>query len=140
MMRAVMDTNVLVAGLRSRLGASYQLLQLLRSGRWTLILSNTVGSEYHEILHRESAALRMYHADVDAYLDALCGLAERQSLSTEWDPAAADPDDEALVQLAREAKVQYIVTHNVRHMRAAERFGVRVITPADFLKLVRSSL
>jgi putative PIN family toxin of toxin-antitoxin system len=140
MIRAVMDTNVLVAGLRSRLGASHQLLQLLRSGRWTLVLSNTVGSEYHEILHREAAALRMNHSDVDAFLDALCGFAERQNLSTTWTPAATDPDDEALVQLAREAKVQYLITHNVRHMRAAEQFGVRVLTPAEFLNLVRSTL
>ena len=41
-MRAVMDTNVLVAAFRSRSGASYELLRLLREGKWTLVLSNTV--------------------------------------------------------------------------------------------------
>jgi predicted nucleic acid-binding protein len=45
MLRAVMDTSVLVAGLRSRSGASHELLQQLRAGHWILVLGNTVASE-----------------------------------------------------------------------------------------------
>ena len=52
-MRAVMDTNVLFAGLRSRQGAGHQLLRLLSQRRWTLVLSNTLLTEYQEVLHRE---------------------------------------------------------------------------------------
>ncbi len=140
MLRAVMDTNVLVAGLRSRSGASHELLRLLREGRWVLALSNTVASEYHEVLHREAPALELTHAEVDKFLDALCALAEQRSLTTEWQPAAIDPDDEALVQLAREAGIAYLVSHNVRHVAAAERFGVHVVRPADFLTLLRQQL
>jgi len=47
---------VLVAGLRSQRGASHELLALLRAGKWTLVLSNTVLGEYHEVLHREADA------------------------------------------------------------------------------------
>ncbi len=137
MLRAVMDTNVLVAGLRSRSGASHELLRLLRQRRWTLVLSNTVASEYHEILHRELAAFSLTHSEVDEYLDVLCALAEQRILTTAWQPAAADPDDEALVQLAREAGVLYLVTHNVRDVSAAGRFGVNVVRPAEFLNLIR---
>jgi len=137
MLRAVMDTNVLVAGLQSTSGASYEMLRLLRQGRWTLVLSNTVASEYHEILHRERGALNLAHDDVDQYLDVLCALAEQRALTTEWQPAATDPDDEPIVQLAREAEVLYLVTHNVRHVAGADRFGVRVVRPAEFLSLLR---
>lgn len=132
-----MDTNVLVAGLRSRLGASYALLQQLRTGQWTLVLSNTVAGEYHEILHREAGSLFLSHVEIDHFLDGICALAEQRLLATEWEPAAMDPDDEPLVQLAREAKVLYIVTHNVRHFAGTERFGWRVFRPGEFLKFVR---
>ncbi len=54
-MRVVLDTTVLVAGLRSRNGASFALLRLLREGRWTLVLSNTALAEYEEVLKREHA-------------------------------------------------------------------------------------
>ena len=109
MLRAVMDTNVLVAGLRSRLGASYELLLQLRAGQWTLVLSNTLAGEYHEILHREAGSLLISHLEIDQFLDGLCALAEQRLLVTEWNPAAIDPDDEPIVQLAREAEVLYIV-------------------------------
>lgn len=135
-----MDTNVLVAGLRSRHGASYELLRLLREGKWTLVLSNTILGEYHEILHREAPAVRLSHDEADRYLDGICVLAEQRALRTEWQPVAGDPDDEPLVQLAREAKVQYIVTHNVRHVAAAARFGIEVVRPAAFLDYVRKAI
>ena len=139
-MRAVMDTNVLVAALRSRGGASYELLRLLREGKWALVLSNTVLGEYHEVLHREAGALKLTDAEADAYLDVLCALAEQPALTSEWQPAAADPDDEPLVQLAREAGVRYLVTHNVRDVRGAAQFGVQVLRPAQFLELLRKTV
>jgi putative PIN family toxin of toxin-antitoxin system len=139
-MRAVMDTNVLVAALRSRRGASFEVVRLLREGRWTLVLSNTVLGEYHEVLHRESGAFGLSQPQTDAYLDVLCALAEQRTLTTEWQPAAADPDDEPLVQLAREARIVYLITYNVRHLAGAQRFGVKVMRPAEFLELVRKSL
>lgn len=139
-MRAVLDTNVLVAGLRSQRGASHELLALLRAGKWTLVLSNTVLGEYHEVLHREADAVGLSHADADAYLDVLCALAEQCTLTTPWQPAAADPDDEAFVQLAREVQVEYLVTHNVNDVAGARQFGVQVVLPAEFLNAVRKSV
>lgn len=135
-----MDTNVLVSAFRSRSGASYELLRLLREDKWTLVLSNTVLGEYHEVLHRESGVLGLDHADADEYLDALCALAEQRTLTSEWQPVAADPDDEPLVQLAREAGVPYLVTHNVRDVRGAAQFGVQVLRPAEFLELLRKTV
>ena len=135
-----MDTNVLVSAFRSQRGASYELLRLLREAKWTLVLSNTVLGEYHDVLHRESGVLRLTHGDADAYLDVLCALAEQRVLTSEWQPAAADLDDEPLIQLAREAGVRYLVTHNVRDVRGAAQFGVQVIRPAEFLELLRKAV
>ena len=135
-----MDTNVLVSAFRSQSGASYELLRLLREAKWTLVLSNTVLGEYHEVLHREAGVLRLAHSDADEYLDVLCALAEQRRLTSEWQPAAADPDDEPLVQLAREAGVPYLVTHNVRDVRGAAQFGARVLRPAEFLEILRKNV
>ena len=139
MIRAVMDTNVLVAGLRSRGGASHELLARLRARGWTLVLSNTVLGEYHEILHRQADLVGLTHEEADAYIDALCGLAERFAPATQWQPAANDPDDEAIIQLAREAQVVYLVTHNVRDVSRAWQFGIRVVRPAEFLEILRQT-
>ncbi len=139
-MRAVMDTNVLVTALRSHRGASYELLRLLRQGEWTLVLSNTVLGEYHDVLHRESAGISLSHTEIDSYLDALCALAEQRTLGGYSQPVAADPDDEPLVQLARQAGVLYLITYNVRDVQGATQFGVRVLRPAEFLDLLRKAV
>lgn len=81
--------------------------------------------------------MSLTHAEADEYLDVVCALAERRTLTTEWQPPATDPDDEPIIQLAREAGVAYLVTHNVRHVAGAGRFGVRVMRPAEFLTLLR---
>ena|SRR6266478_459441 len=136
-MRAVMDTNVLVAALRSQHGASFQILQFWRQQRWTLVLSNTVVTEYEEVLRREAASLYLPSEDVGKLLDAFCFLAERRTLTERPLPIATDPDDEAFVHLAVEARARYIITHNVRHLAPARAHGIEVVTPAQFCTILR---
>lgn len=136
--RAVMDTNVLYAGLRSRDGASFQLLRLLRAGQWTLLLSNTVATEYEEILLREATVLGITPEETSSLLDDICILAERCRLSGSWQPLLSDPDDEAFAHLASEAKADYLVTHNLRHYEPIRQRGIRVVTPKAFLVSVQA--
>ena len=138
--RAVMDTNVLYAGLRSRQGASNELLVRLRAGQWTLLLSNTVATEYEEILLRESAALGITPAETAKLLDDFCTLAERFRPSGRWQPLLPDPDDKAFAHLASDAKADYLVTHNQTHFEPIRQRGIRVVTPKVFLDTVRAGL
>ena len=71
-------------------------------------------------------------------LDDLCALAERRHLSTAWIPVLNDPDDEAQVHPAFETGVEYIVTHNLRHLDAARKLGIGVLTPKEFLNVLRT--
>jgi hypothetical protein len=89
--------------------------------------------------HREAQAIGLTDRDADLYLDGLCFLAERFSPATPWQPVAGDPDDEAIIQLAREARAGYLVTHNIRDVSRAAQFGVRVVRPAEFLEILRQT-
>ena len=51
----VIDTNVLVAGLRSRRGTSFRLLQLFGGERLAIHISVPVALEYEDVLKRHSA-------------------------------------------------------------------------------------
>ena len=138
MLRAVVDTNVIYAALYSKTGASSQLLDSLVDGRWKLVLSNTLCAEYEEIVRRNSQALGMTDDKIERFLDAICTLAEQHHMRTAWIPMLQDPDDEAQVHLAFEAGVHYIVTHNVRHLEPARALGIEVLTPKEFLEIVRN--
>ena len=52
-MKVVLDTNVLMAGLRSRRGASFELLRLAGERRWRLHLSTALLLEYEQVARRE---------------------------------------------------------------------------------------
>ena len=45
--------------------------------------------------------------------------------------------DEFVLELAVAAGCRVIVTHNTRDFKGAERFGISVITPGEFLVLLR---
>ena len=136
-MRAVMDTNVLVAALRSRRGASFEVFRRLRVGEWTAVLSNHLLFEYEEVLKRQAPELGLSLEDVDELLNAVCARGEKSVLSHGWQPILTDPDDEPLVQLAIESDALRIVSHNVRHLRPASRLGVELLRPREFLDKLR---
>ncbi len=138
MLRAVVDTNVVYAALYSKTGASSELLRLLNAGHWKLVLSNTLCTEYEEVFTREAATLEITRDKIGRFLDALCAIAERHHLKSPWIPILNDPDDEAQVHLATEAGVDYIVTHNVRHLAPARTLGMAVLTPKEFLNILRN--
>ena len=128
-----MDTNVLYAAFRSRLGASFEVFRRLRLGEWTAVVSNHLVHEYEEVLKANASELELNLEDVDELLNAICAGAEEWQLQSGWWPVLTDADDEPLVQLACESAANLIVSHNVRHLAPAARTGVEILKPGQFL-------
>jgi putative PIN family toxin of toxin-antitoxin system len=132
--RVVLDSSVLVAALRSRLGASFRLLQALRAGRYEIALSVPLVLEYEASLLRHAEQLGLSEAEVDVLVDYLCSVGVGQRIHFLWRPVLHDPRDEFVLELAVAARCQAIVTHNTRDFTGADRFGVEVLTPGQFLR------
>jgi len=132
-----MDTNVLVAALRSRTGASFEILSRLRHDEWVAVLSNHLVYEYEEVLKSNAANLTLSLGDVDQILNALAARGEEWPLSRDLQPILPDPDDEPLVQLAQESGALIVVTHNARHLQPAVALGIQILKPVDFLTILR---
>lgn len=131
--RAVIDTNVLYAGLYSAMGASYQILRRIERGQVTPLLSTTLVFEYEEVLKRGHLALGLSAQDVEDVLDGLCSRAEFRKIHFLWRPQLSDPKDDHILELAVAADGVDIVTHNVKDFRLAGSFGVRIVKPVEFL-------
>jgi predicted nucleic acid-binding protein len=134
--RAVLDTNVILASVLSRRGASFEILQRLRQGEWRLVLSNHLLLEYEEVLKRNAADMGLTLAEVDIYLDAICQAADYWRLEASRPPRFPDPDDEPLLRLAEASGARLITTYNIRHLRAAVAHGVAVLQPREFLRIL----
>ena len=129
----VMDTNVLVAALRSRRGASFELLRLVGDQRWQIHLSTALLLEYEAVARREADEFWLRPELIEEVLDYLSASAKQHAISFRWRPFVSDPDDDFIVELAVAAKAQYIVTHNVRDFAGVKSFGLEAITPAQML-------
>ncbi|WP_260675868.1 MULTISPECIES: putative toxin-antitoxin system toxin component, PIN family [Nostocales] len=132
----VLDTNVLFAGLRSQRGASYKLLTILNDIRWQLNISTALLFEYEEILKRQQAQLGLSLEEIDDVIEAICSIANKRSIFYLWRPILNDPDDDFLLDLAVESQADYIITYNHKDLQPANKFGIKVVTPKQFLQEV----
>ena len=132
MVKAVLDTNVLVAAMRSNRGASFRLVSMLGpEASFRLAVSVPLVLEYEMALKRKS---ELGDAEVEAVVDYICQITERREIHFLWRPFLRDPGDEMVLEVAVEAGVDVLVTHNVRDFAKVEdQFGVRVVTPLTFL-------
>ena len=134
--RVVLDTNVVVAGFRSRRGASFRVLSEVGTGKFEMALSVPLVLEYEDVLLRHARATGLSRADVDAVLDYFCSVAHLQSIFFLWRPLLPDPKDDLVLEVAVAAGCPTIVTHNVKHFRGSEGMGVLPQRPGAFLKSI----
>lgn len=136
-MRVVLDTSVLVAGLRSRLGASNRVLVAVAERRCVPLVTTAVFLEYEAVLLRpeHQLATGMNPEDVEGFLAAFASAAEAVDLNFLWRPQLRDPADELILEAAVNGRAEAVVTHNVRDFRSAKlHFGIPTLTPAGYLK------
>jgi len=135
MTRIVVDTNVVVAGLRSRRGAAFRLLSAIGQGIFEIALSVPLVLEYEDALLRAELT-KLGRDGVDHVLDYFCKVAHQQRIFYLWRPILPDPKDDMVLELAVAARCQAIVRYNVRDFAEAQKFGVSVLEPAPFLSRV----
>jgi putative PIN family toxin of toxin-antitoxin system len=135
---AVFDTSVLVAGLRSRRGASFQILQAIRSEDIQIAVSVALVLEYESVLLRPALIPHFTTQELGKIVDGLCLLADHQRVFFAWRPFLPDPDDDLVLELAVAASSPFVITHNTGDFRGSNSVGVRAITPATALNLIKS--
>ncbi|BCX90009.1 hypothetical protein MIN45_PP23 (plasmid) [Methylomarinovum tepidoasis] len=140
MIRAVLDTNVIYAGLRSYTGASRRWLESVFSGQVTMPVSVPLFLEYEDVLLRQSRRLTPNPQDIDDFLGMLAAFVEPVEISYLWRPQLRDPKDDMVLEAAVNGRADMLVTHNIRDFRAAGKFSFEIVTPADGLNRLRNHL
>lgn len=132
----VIDTCVLLAGLYSTRGAAYRVLELIGSGQFEIALSVPLVLEYQEKLSIWQHRLGLTELQIADLLDYYCRVARRVTIHFLCRPFLPDRDDDLVLEVAAAAEAAHIITHNERHFRGADAFGIQVVTPIEYLSLI----
>lgn len=135
-MRWVLDTNILVAGLRSRTGAANALLIGAFRRKFTWCCTVPLFYEYEDVLGRAEFLLDtgLTRPQIAGFLADIAATVQPVEVDFRWRPQLGDPDDEMVLEAAINARAG-IVTHNARDFgRVPERFGLDLLSPAEALK------
>jgi putative PIN family toxin of toxin-antitoxin system len=133
-MRWVLDTDVVVAAMRSPTGASAGILQAALKQRVTMLANVALVLEYEMVCTREEhvAASGMDRNDVQIFIDGVVALVEPVPTFYFWRPQLRDAADEMVLEAAVNGQADAIVTFNRRDFGdAPQSFGVRVLLPRD---------
>lgn len=141
----VFDTNVIIASLRSRRGASFQLLKLVIEGnpRLQILLSVPLFLEYEAVLKREEQleANHLQVQDIDTILDMLAARAKKIKIPFLWRPQLNDSKDEMVLEVAANGQAEAIITFNLKDfLPASKRFNFQILSPSAFYAQIQEHL
>jgi len=138
--RVVLDTSVLIAGLRSSAGTSAECIRLALVCEIRLLMDYKLSCEYRDVAFRPHHLLESGKTrdDVTLVLDTLEEVAEPVSVHFVYRPLSPDQSDNLVLDVAINGNADCIVTVNLKHfVEPAGQFGLRVVTPREFLILMR---
>lgn len=133
MIRAVLDTNVLVAGILSEHGPPGWIVDLVAAHELAVVHDSRIMAEYREVLARPELRLNPVR------VARLLSVVQNAGILVSPLPipvALPDPDDEPFLAAAKAASV-VLVTGNLRHFPTSARGGVVVVTPREFVERLR---
>ena len=139
-MFVVLDISVLVAAMRSKKGASHELLRRLPSPHFTPALSVALYMEWRAVLIRpEHRPKGIGEEQMLAFLRYLASVSHLQDVHYLWRPFLRDPNDDMVLECAVASGSRFIVTHNVNDFRRSMELGVQALTPGRFLQHMEKS-
>ena len=136
--RIVLDTNVLVTALCNQDGASHFLIRRALADKIILLASPALWLEYESVIKRPEIRLRhgISLENLDIVLDTMAAHVEPVHLNYLWRPQLRDPNDEMVLETALNASADALVTFNTKDFAAAaDRFALKLVTPAECIKL-----
>ena len=141
-MRLTLDTDVIIAALRSRTWGLQRPPAALREGQFEAVASIPMLFEYEAVLMRpeQRQATGMSVEEVGFFLDGLAALLLPVVPDFLWRPLLRDPDDEMVLDAAVNGRADAIVTFNVQDfLPEARQFQLEVWTPREALRRLRSA-
>jgi uncharacterized protein len=141
-LKVVLDTNVFVSSLLSRVGPPAKVLDAWREGKYLLVMSPAILTEIRKVLVSRRI-FEKYHL-VPQDLDDLLGLLENDSLIVPGNTHVAgavpgDPQDEMFLSCALESGANLIVSGDHHLLDLGEYEGIPIVSVYEFFERLEKS-
>ena len=135
-MQVVVDANVFVGACLGK-GPSSLVIEGCLQGRFVPLMGAALLAEYEDVLGRSALfqGCRLSAREREELLDIFVASCCWTRIYYGWRPNLRDEGDNHLVELAVAGGAEFIVTHNIRHLKTMElKFeGLAIATPAQLL-------
>jgi hypothetical protein len=136
MIRAVVDTSVLVSNVIVPNGVPAQVIDAWRALRFVLVTSPAIIRETRRTL--DYPRIRRKYPFTDSRVTHFLMLLERDAEVTAWEPDVSeagirDPNDEMVLSCALAGSASFVVSSDQDLLTVGEYRKVRIVTPRQFL-------
>ncbi|WP_319559860.1 putative toxin-antitoxin system toxin component, PIN family [Marispirochaeta sp.] len=131
----VLDTNVVLSGLRSRNGYAFKVLEFISEGIIRPVISVPLILEYETVLNHHREALGLDTSDISDFLDYICKVADKVKIYYLWRPILKDPYDDHILEVAVGSECKYIMSYNKKDFIPVGSFGIEVVTPKEYMEI-----
>lgn len=138
-MRAVIDTNVLVSALLRNPSVPRSVVDAALQSRFQLITSPALRAELLRVLDRPRVAGRFPepNAQIAAFIDRLWQVAAVVQPHIRVNIVHRDPAGNRVIEAAIAGRCDYIVSGDAGLLELGAAEGIRVISPAEFLAVLK---
>lgn len=137
--RVTPDTNVLVSGVLTRHGPAGAVVAAWAEGTIDLVVGEQILREFKRVLVRPRIRER-YHVSSDT-ADAIAGVLREFCVMADAGDVprvvARDPDDDIILAYALSGNADYVVTRDDDLLALGEYRGIPILTPEQFLAVLR---
>ncbi len=137
-MRVVIDTNVIVSALISPGGTPRLIVRHWEAGRFSLVVSNDLLTEYGEVLRRPRISARhgRSHAQLKKIVRSFGQVGILVVTGSQERVVPTDPGDDMLFACAVAGGASYVVSDDAAVHAVREYQGIRVLSSQTFLALL----
>ena len=138
-MRITLDTNILVSG-TFWTGASFRILDLVDRKKLRSISSKEIIEEYYGVINSDEIIDKIERKKLIIYklVEKIIKNSEITEPRTKLSIVKEDPDDNKILECAKEGRVDYIITQDEHLLKLKKFENIPILKPDDFLKLLRN--
>ncbi len=135
--KVFLDSDVIISALLSTRGASFEILNNLQI---TKFISESIKLEIKEVSKR--LGINNFNTKLLSNLEVIKINLTKERLVENYVPFVIDQEDSHVVAGAVKAKVNFLLTHNLKHYRVnkiKDQFHIITMKPGLFLQYLRSN-